>query len=1012
MRPSIRDAEHETDALIEHLFWHKNVAPFMATKLIQRLTSSNPSPRYVKAVADSFRAGAHGGTTFSGQYGDLAATFAAIVLDREARSATLDADPTHGQLREPLLKLFHVLRSFNFGHEKLTHFHFNVLNSIGQHHLHSPTVFNFYDPLYQPEGPVAEAGLLSPEAELGTGPFVVGLLNILTTVIRGTWSMGTIAGRWQATDPTNATNVIDELDLLLTGGRLNSRSRDIIIDRYASTLSGASDPLAAIQRAQELFLFTAEFHATNLLQRRTVPRVALPEIPSRGRAYKAIVYIFLDGGADTFNLLVPTGGCTGGEGTDLWAQWAAQRGTNTIPANTLLPISADVVEQPCSQFGVHPSMSTLHNEYLAGDAAFIANVGSLVEPVTKQTLADGAPRPPSLYSHNTQRLTAQNVHAQASSSAKGVMGRLLAALAVPSPSGEPAHRVKSYSIAGNTKILEGSYDAPSIVSSSGPVRLSRFASVRNDLQALTSGETASIFGETHTGILEKAVHGAEDLQTFLTSPEAAVSSGWPTDTVSKQLRVVANIIAARRLTESERDVFFVKYSGWDTHGSIGDHAKWDVVEAGLSRFVSELKSLGVWDNVTITMGSEFGRSISANGAGTDHGWGGVSFVMGGAVAGGQILGQYPSDISASSALRDRRAMIPTTSYEAVWNALSQWMGVEETAIESVIPNRDRFVCEGTGCGLIPEGLMFKGAPSPSPPPAAPPDPPPLPPDPPPTPPAPPSPPSPPPAPPTPISDVHCPAHGFQLTYNRTHGDMCVGSGGSANWTVPIGCQDSTHFVGRLNGVGLQPRVLRHPCSQSGWRVAHYRRYIDWCRVEPVTDGQDGGDNGDCAGGCIMYNGRGGEVLVDNVLNWGLGGVNLHITPRNYANRLSTIFNVGDTIYVRKLVRTVPFTVLPYSGRPCNVLADLQPPSTPPPPPAPPSPPSPPCEPPLPPWPPQPPSTPPPPVSVVFCPPGHQIVYSSSEGDRCDGGGQPGNWTPPLGCEDSIDLIPKHNSPGS
>eukprot|EP00966_Prymnesium_polylepis_P200245 4640396-Prymnesium_polylepis.1 len=99
-------------------------------------------------------------------------------------------------------------------------------------------------------------------------------------------------------------------------------------------------------------------------------------------------------------------------------------------------------------------MTTLQSEYLSGDAAFIANVGALVEPVTKRTLAQGAPRPPSLYSHNTQRLTAQNVHAQASSSAKGVMGRMLAALAAMSPSGAPPHRVKSYSIAGNTKILE------------------------------------------------------------------------------------------------------------------------------------------------------------------------------------------------------------------------------------------------------------------------------------------------------------------------------------------------------------------------------------------------------------------------------------------------------------------------------------------------------------------------------------------------------------------------------
>ena len=115
VRPSIRDAEHETDALIDHFFWHKNVAPFIATRLIQRFTSSNPSPRYVRAVVQAFRSGTHAGLSFSGSYGDLGATFAAILLDREARSLTLDADPTHGQLREPLLKMFHILRTFNFG---------------------------------------------------------------------------------------------------------------------------------------------------------------------------------------------------------------------------------------------------------------------------------------------------------------------------------------------------------------------------------------------------------------------------------------------------------------------------------------------------------------------------------------------------------------------------------------------------------------------------------------------------------------------------------------------------------------------------------------------------------------------------------------------------------------------------------------------------------------------------------------------------------------------------------
>ena len=108
------DAAHETDALLDHLVEHPNVAPFVAHRLIQRFTSSNPSPRYVRTVADAFRTGGHGGVSYSGRYGDLGATMAAVLLDREARSTTLDADPAHGLLREPLLKLHHFLRAMEF----------------------------------------------------------------------------------------------------------------------------------------------------------------------------------------------------------------------------------------------------------------------------------------------------------------------------------------------------------------------------------------------------------------------------------------------------------------------------------------------------------------------------------------------------------------------------------------------------------------------------------------------------------------------------------------------------------------------------------------------------------------------------------------------------------------------------------------------------------------------------------------------------------------------------------
>lgn len=102
--PMSRDAYHQTEAMIDHLVSQPNTASFIAHRLIQRFTSSNPSPRYLRAVADAFRTGTYAGVSY-GEYGDLGATIAAVLLDEEARSTTLDADPSHGKLREPLLKV-------------------------------------------------------------------------------------------------------------------------------------------------------------------------------------------------------------------------------------------------------------------------------------------------------------------------------------------------------------------------------------------------------------------------------------------------------------------------------------------------------------------------------------------------------------------------------------------------------------------------------------------------------------------------------------------------------------------------------------------------------------------------------------------------------------------------------------------------------------------------------------------------------------------------------------------
>ena len=181
------DAQYETDAVLDHYFFHDNTPPFLALRLIQRLVTSNPGPRYIQTVAEAFKNGSYvsEGISFgSGKYGDMASTFAAIYLDRAARNILLDKDISKGVLREPIMKVLSLMRSMEFvplAPIIRTH---NVADKIGQMAYDFPSVFSFFLPENKPNGPVGNAGLVSPEATLLLTPNIIGLQNSLTSIIK------------------------------------------------------------------------------------------------------------------------------------------------------------------------------------------------------------------------------------------------------------------------------------------------------------------------------------------------------------------------------------------------------------------------------------------------------------------------------------------------------------------------------------------------------------------------------------------------------------------------------------------------------------------------------------------------------------------------------------------------------------------------------------------------------------------------------------------------------------
>lgn len=301
--------------------------------MIQRFTTSNPKPRYVEAVAKAFQSGTYVSCEGcepigQGTYGDLAATIAAVLLDREARSINMDADPFKGNLREPLLRVMALMRGMNlelndgdpWGERVLR---LNDLDTrIGQMAHSFPTVFSFMLPEYKPDGRAGDAGLVGPETMIMDMPKVVSLLNGMFSMVKyGVSSCyGGFGPDWgyceegaNSRETARLTfsrsydeTVVDELATILTSGRLSNENKNLVKAAYTAkynteVASNGSDPAAsALRLAQQLILVSPEFH-TNQIVKKTGAQRPEPQPPqASGAYYKAVVYVMFGGGADSY----------------------------------------------------------------------------------------------------------------------------------------------------------------------------------------------------------------------------------------------------------------------------------------------------------------------------------------------------------------------------------------------------------------------------------------------------------------------------------------------------------------------------------------------------------------------------------------------------------------------------------------------------------------------------------------------------------------------------------------
>ena len=426
---------------------------------------------------------------------------------------------------------------------------------------------------------------------------------------------------------------------------------------------------------------------------------------SNSGGYKALVCVFLYGGNDHANTLIPSDAAN-------YARYAAIRGTagsetaNGIAlaraslANTVLTPPQGQTLTDNITYAIAPTMPRLKALYDQGVMAPVLNVGPLVAPLTRaQYDNNSVPRPAKLFSHNDQQSTWQS--SQPEGSRTGWGGRM-GDLALTSNTNAMFTAINA---TGNAVFLSGQTAAPYQVSSAGatlynPLQTGRLFNSTVASQALGTllrSGSGNVMAADYARFNDRSIQYGAFVNNAIASSTLTTSFGTG-NRLADQLRVVARLIAARQQLGVTRQVFLVSLGGFDHHdGLIGSHeALLGQVDVAMDAFYRATVEIGVASNVTAFTASDFGRTFTSNGDGSDHGWGSHHFIVGGGVSGGRFYGRAPS-VSVSTADQvGQGRLLPAVSVDEYSATLAKWFGVAPSEIASVAPNIGRFASPDLG----------------------------------------------------------------------------------------------------------------------------------------------------------------------------------------------------------------------------------------------------------------------------------------------------------------------------
>jgi uncharacterized protein (DUF1501 family) len=440
--------------------------------------------------------------------------------------------------------------------------------------------------------------------------------------------------------------------------------------------------------------------------------------------YKALVCVFLYGGNDYGNTVVPYDDANynlystiRGGGAGQTAGGIALAKADLAP--TLLTPGAALANG--RQYAMHPSMTGLSGLFNSGNAAVQLNVGPLVVPLSRTQYSSGNrtlyPTPPKLFSHNDQQSIWQSSSPEGSTIGwGGNIGDL--ALGANSNS-----LFTCISVTGNTVFLSGDSALSYQVNSNGPVNINSVASnvygsvdVKNAMAALTQEARAHVLENEYNRVTKRQISSGASVQAVMAAnpTTSAPFNTFPANNgLAEQLKMVARLIAGRTTLQTTRQVFFVSIGGFDMHNGLlaGHNSQLKSVSEAMTAFYNATAALGVADKVTAFTASDFGRTLASNGDGTDHGWGSHHFVVGGAVKGASFYGTPPPvSVGNTAAPEDQwhvgqGRLLPSTSVDQYAATLATWFGVEASELAGILPNLHNFGGAANGIAY-PQNMGF------------------------------------------------------------------------------------------------------------------------------------------------------------------------------------------------------------------------------------------------------------------------------------------------------------------